>query len=44
MCIQIALDAKRLTEEGRKLSEVRAYVDYTYGALGPGTDTPPVAD
>ena len=44
MCIQIALDAKRLTEEGWSISQVRAYIDDTYGALGPGTDTPPVVD
>ena len=44
MCIQIALDAKRLTEAGWALLQVRAHVDAAYGALGPGTDTPPVVD
>jgi hypothetical protein len=40
MCVGIALDAKTMTEEGRSLAEIRAYIDQEYGAIGPGTDTP----
>ena len=40
MCVGIALDAKTMTEEGRSLGEIRAYIDQEYGAIGPGTDTP----
>jgi hypothetical protein len=40
MCINIALDAKAMTEEGRSLRDIRAYIDGKYGAIGPGTDTP----
>ncbi len=40
VCVGIALDAMTMTEEGRSLSEIRTYVDDTYGDIGPGTDTP----
>ena len=40
MCVGIALDTKRMQEEGRSLAEIRAYIDQEYGAIGPGTDTP----
>src|SRR3989337_1041253 len=40
MCVGIALDAKTMTEEGRSLGEIRAYIDQEYGAIGAGTDTP----
>lgn len=40
ICVGIALDAKRMVEEGRSLREIRDYIDATYGAVGPGTDTP----
>ena len=40
MCVGIALDAKTMTEEGRSLGEIRAYIDQEYGSIGPGTDTP----
>lgn len=40
MCVNIALDAKAMTAEGRSLKDIRAYIDGKYGAIGPGTDTP----
>ena len=40
MCVNIALDAKAMTEDGRSLKSIRAYIDGKYGAIGPGTDTP----
>ena len=40
MCVGIALDAKTMTEEGRSLGEIRAYIAQEYGSIGPGTDTP----
>jgi len=40
MCVGIALDTKRMQEEGRSLSEIRTYIDETYGSIGPGTETP----
>lgn len=40
MCVNIALDARTMTAEGRPLSEIRSYIDATYGSIGPGTDTP----
>ncbi len=41
MCVQIALDAKRMLAEGKSLKQVREYVVSQYGGLGPGTNTPP---
>ncbi len=40
VCVGIALDAMTMTEEGRSLSDIRTYIDDTYGNIGPGTDTP----
>jgi len=40
MCVNIALDAKAMTEGGQSLKSIRAYIDGKYGAIGPGTDTP----
>jgi len=40
MCVGIALDAKALTEEGRSLRDIRAFIDGKYGSMGGGTDTP----
>ena len=39
VCVDIALDVKRLTEEGQTQLEIRHYIDATYGDIGPGTDT-----
>jgi hypothetical protein len=40
ICVDIALDVKRLRSEGKSLPEVRTYVDAVYSSFGPGTDTP----
>jgi len=40
ICVGIALDTKKMTAEGRSLSEIRTFIDETYGDVGPGTDTP----
>ena len=40
ICVGIALDTKAMTAEGRSLSEIRTFIDETYGDVGPGTDTP----
>jgi hypothetical protein len=40
ICIDIALDVKRLSEEGLSQLEIRHYIDATYGSFGPSTDTP----
>ena len=40
MCVNIALDAKAMTEDGQSLRDIRAYIDGKYGAGGHGTDTP----
>lgn len=40
ICVDIALDAKRLAEEGRTPLQVRLYIDATYSQFGPSTDTP----
>lgn len=39
VCIDITLDVKRMTEEGKSPKEIRAYVDVTYSSFGPPTDT-----
>ncbi|QPC80833.1 hypothetical protein G4Y79_14065 [Phototrophicus methaneseepsis] len=39
ICVDIALDVKRLSEEGRSQLEIRHYIDATYGSFGPSTDT-----
>lgn len=40
ICVGIALDAMTMTDQGRSLKDIRAYIDGKYGAVGPGTDTP----
>ncbi|MAU12412.1 MAG: hypothetical protein CL607_21490 [Anaerolineaceae bacterium] len=40
ICVDIALDVKRLSEEGLSQLEIRHYIDATYGSFGPSTDTP----
>ena len=40
ICLDITADAIRMKEEGRSPPEIRAYIDETYSAYGPGTDTP----
>jgi hypothetical protein len=40
ICVDIAQDVARLRGEGKTGLEVRAYIDATYSAFGPGTDTP----
>ena len=40
MCVGIALDVKAMTEEGKSLREMRAFIDGKYGGAGGGTDTP----
>lgn len=40
ICVDITQDVVRLRGEGRSAPETRAYIDATYGAFGPGTDTP----
>ena len=39
ICVDIALDVQRLTEEGKSQTEIRNYVDARYGSSGPSTDT-----
>lgn len=39
ICVDIALDVKRLSEQGLSPLEVRHYIDATYGFYGPPTDT-----
>lgn len=40
ICIDITQDVMRMRAEGRSAQEIRAYVDNTYSAYGPSTDTP----
>ncbi len=40
VCVGIAVEAKRMTEQGKSLREIRASVDEKFGAIGPGTNTP----
>ncbi len=40
VCVGIAVDAKKLTEQGKSLREIRASIDNKYGSIGPATDTP----
>jgi hypothetical protein len=40
ICVDIALDVKRLSELGRSQLEIRRYIDATYSPFGPSTDTP----
>jgi hypothetical protein len=40
VCVNIALDAREMTAQGRSLRDIRAYIDGKYSNIGPGTDTP----
>ena len=40
MCVTIALDTKKMLEQGKSLRDIRAFIDDKYGATGPGTNTP----
>lgn len=40
ICVDIALDVKRLAAEGRTPLQIRLYIDATYSPFGPSTDTP----
>ncbi|HEU4759863.1 MAG TPA: PCYCGC motif-containing (lipo)protein [Dehalococcoidia bacterium] len=40
MCVSIALDVKKMTEEGQSLRETRLFIDGKYGGNGGGTNTP----
>ncbi|MGF1506931.1 MAG: hypothetical protein GYB64_00140 [Chloroflexi bacterium] len=40
ICIEIALDVKRLDALGWTPLEIRGFIDETYSHRGPGTDTP----
>ena len=40
ICVDITQDVMRLRGEGRSAPDVRAYIDATYSAFGPSTNTP----
>lgn len=40
LCLDIALDVKRLKDEGQSPLAIRQYIDAQYGSMGPSTDTP----
>lgn len=40
ICVDIALDVKRMAEEGWSQLQIRIYIDATYSQFGPSTDTP----
>ena len=40
ICVDIALDAKAMTEQGKPLRAIRAAIDAKYASIAPGTDTP----
>ena len=40
MCVELALDAKKLASQGKSLRDIRNYVQSKYGNLGPATNTP----
>jgi hypothetical protein len=40
ICVDIAQDVMRLTDEGMSQSDIRAYIDNKYSPFGPSTDTP----
>ena len=42
VCVDEALDAKRMLSQGTSLQEIRAFIDAKYSKIGPGTNTPPV--
>jgi hypothetical protein len=35
ICVDITVDAMRMLDEGKSLTEIRSYVDQTYSAFGP---------
>ena len=35
ICVDITVDAMRMLDEGKPLTEIRSYVDQTYSAFGP---------
>lgn len=39
ICVDIALDVKRLSEQGLSQLDIRYYIDATYSVFGPPTDT-----
>jgi len=40
ICVDITQDVMRLLREGKASPEIRTYIDATYSAYGPSTDTP----
>ena len=40
ICVDITQDVMRLLREGKSSVEIRTYIDATYSAFGPSTDTP----
>lgn len=40
ICVDIALDVRRMAEEGWSPFQIRLYIDATYSQFGPSTDTP----
>ncbi len=42
MCVNIVLDAKRLTNQGKSIKDIRQYVTAQYSKIGPSTKTPPI--
>ena len=40
ICVDIALDVKRMEQEGWSPFQIRLYIDATYSQFGPSTDTP----
>lgn len=40
ICVDITVDVMRLIKEGRSSTDIREYIDATYSAFGPSTDTP----
>lgn len=42
ICLDLALDASTMLEQGVSLAEVRSMIETQYAQYGPSTDTPPV--
>ena len=40
ICVDITRDVMRLMNEGKRAPEIRQYIDATYSAFGPSSDTP----
>jgi len=40
ICVDIALDVKRMAQEGWSPLKIRVYIDANYSQFGPSTDTP----